>query len=96
MMVPSGLQLPPRPEGTSHNVWTAPPPTGIFLSFPSAKNAIHSPSGEKNGCRAPEVPGRGVAFNCSRRRTYSCAGPAAGCATKVSTRPSADSAKVAP
>jgi hypothetical protein len=34
----------------------APPSTEIFFSFPPAKNAIHFPSGEKNGLSAPSVP----------------------------------------
>ena len=49
MMLPSSPQLAPRPRGASHSVTAAPPSTEIFLSLPSAKNPIHSPSGEKNG-----------------------------------------------
>src|SRR5262249_49468040 len=62
-MKPSSDQLPPANDRVSHNVMAAPPDTETFLSRPSAKNAIHCPSGEKNGLIAPSVPGSGEAFN---------------------------------
>ena len=49
-------QLPPRPFGASQRVTAAPPVAAIFFSLPSAKNAIHWPSGEKNGLMALTVP----------------------------------------
>src|SRR5262245_7192871 len=52
-MKPSSDQLPPNNDGVSHKVIDAPPDTETFLSRPSAKNAIHCPSGEKNGLTAP-------------------------------------------
>ena len=38
---PSSAQLPPRSSGASQSATAAPPLTGIFFSFPSAKNPIH-------------------------------------------------------
>ena len=61
MIVSSSVQVPPRPVGASHSVIAAPPVTETFFSWPPAKNAIHWPSGEKNGAAAPSVP-------ASRRR----------------------------
>ena len=46
---PSGPQAPPFASGVSHSVTGAPPDNAIFFNFASAKNATHSPSGEKNG-----------------------------------------------
>ena len=59
---PDGLQLAPQPVGASARMAGVPPAIGAFFSFPSAKNPTHFPSGEKNGRRAPSVPGsaRGV------------------------------------
>ena len=59
---PDGFQLAPHPLGASASVVGVPPAIGAFLSFPPAKNPTHRPSGEKNGRRAPSVPGsaRGV------------------------------------
>src|ERR1700693_3496534 len=50
-MVPSSPHAPPRSSGESHSVTAAPPCTEIFFNLPSAKNAIHWLSGEKNGSR---------------------------------------------
>src|SRR5262245_19534484 len=61
MILPSSDQSPPRPLGASHNVIAVPPLTGIFFSLPGVKNPTHSPSGEKNGLKAPSVPGKGAA-----------------------------------
>ena len=55
MIVSSSAQVPPRPAGASHRLTAAPPVTRIFFSLPPAKNAIHCPSGEKNGLAAPSV-----------------------------------------
>ena len=60
-MLSSSLHEPPRPAGTSHSVTAAPPVTEIFFSFPSAKNPIHWPDGEKNGLSALSVPDSGEA-----------------------------------
>src|SRR5580765_169247 len=62
---------PPRGEDTAHSVTMAPPMAGIFLSDPSTKNAIHSPSGEKNGAAPPSVPSSTWASRRSRRRAKS-------------------------
>ena len=49
-MVLSGAQLPPWPSvGTSHTVTGVPPRTDTRFKRSSAKNAMDSPSGEKNG-----------------------------------------------
>jgi hypothetical protein len=50
-IVPSSAHVPPRPAGASHSVTAAPPVAEIFFNLPSAKKAIHWPSGEKNGSR---------------------------------------------
>src|SRR5207237_8064031 len=42
--------------------------TWLFGSWPSARNATHSESGEKRGESAPSVPASGVASNWSSRR----------------------------
>lgn len=68
-IVPSSPHAPPRPFGASHSVTPAPPATAIFFSLPPAKNAIHCPSGEKNGLSASSVPDNAVACNWERRRT---------------------------
>ena len=67
-MVPSSAHAPPRLLLASQIGDKPPPVARIFFSLPSAKNAIHCPSGEKNGLRAPSVPASGVARNWSRRR----------------------------
>lgn len=53
-------QLPPAPTGAAHNVMGSPPDVEIFLSWPSAKNAIQRLSGEKKGVVAFVVPASGV------------------------------------
>ena len=55
-IVPSSDHVPPRSSSASQSVTGAPPETETFFSFPSAKNAIQSPTGEKNGSFAPSVP----------------------------------------
>ena len=74
-------------------VTAAPPSTRTFFSLPSAKNAIHWPSGEKKGCVAR-------LRSCERRRLqlvepakYSCgaAGPSRG--ERRRRRPSGESAR---
>jgi len=49
MIESSSVHVPPRPLAASHSVTTAPPVRAIFFSLPPAKNAIHWPSGLKNG-----------------------------------------------
>ena len=68
-IVPSSAQAAPRAFGASQSVTAGPPAVAIFLSLPSAKNAIHWPSGEKNGPMALSVPGKGVASSWLSRRT---------------------------
>src|SRR5688572_13325976 len=59
-IVPSSAQLPPRALAFALQalqiVIGVPPPGEVFFSFPSAKKAIHFPSGEKNGLSTPSVP----------------------------------------
>ena len=58
-IVPSGAHVAPRGlPPTSATSSTGPPPTATLASLRSVKNATHRPSGEKNGCQAPSVPGR--------------------------------------
>ena len=74
MIVPSAPQVPPRlsvPIAVSQSDIAAPPETDTFLSFRLAKNPIHRPSGEKNGCLAPSVPDSAVSSDRSSRRVYS-------------------------
>ena len=72
-IVPSSAQLPPRvlPFAVQalQIVIGAPPLTEDLFRFPSAKNAIHFPSGEKNGLSAPSVPGSAISCNSSSFRT---------------------------
>ncbi len=56
-------------EARPLSVTVAPPVLAIFFSFPSAKNPIHCPSGEKNGYSAPSVPVSGVAWSWLSRCT---------------------------
>src|SRR5713101_1108833 len=75
-MLPSSPQKPPRGfPPTSHKVTAAPPSIEIFLSFWSAKNAIHRLSGEKNGAAAPSVPESTVDLELSSSRMDRCAIP---------------------
>ena len=53
----------------SQMVIAAPPVTEILRSFPSVKNPIHCPSGEKNGLCAPSVPGSRARVSWSSFRT---------------------------
>ena len=63
---PSAAHVAPRGlPPTSATSSTGPPPTGTLASLRSVKNATQRPSAEKNGWRAPSVPGsaaqRGIA-----------------------------------
>src|SRR4030095_10674441 len=71
-IVPPSLHAPPRPFAASQSVAAAPPVTEIFFSLPPAKNAIHRPSGEKNGLSASSVPDSAVARRWVCRRPVSC------------------------
>src|ERR1700674_3387494 len=55
MIVSSSAQVPPRAFGASHRLTAAPPVVETFFSLLPAKNAIHGPSGEKNGLAAPSA-----------------------------------------
>ena len=48
-IVPSSPHAPPRLLGGIAERQPPPPVDRIFFSLPPAKNAIHCPSGEKNG-----------------------------------------------
>jgi hypothetical protein len=61
----------PRALGASHNTMAAPPWTEIIFVFPSAKNPIHFPSGEKNGSRPFSVPGSNEVLVWSSNRVAS-------------------------
>ena len=56
-IVPSVPQLPPYGLGASQSTMGSPPDTATFFSLWSAKKPIQRPSGEKNGPKAPSVPG---------------------------------------
>jgi hypothetical protein len=60
MMLSSSPQLPDGKFPELQSTTGAPPWTGIFLSLPSPKKAIHWPSGEKKGEVGFSVPGSGV------------------------------------
>src|SRR5579863_4407103 len=50
------LQLPPRELGAAARDEMGPPLAAIFISLPPAKKPMKRPSGDQNGCEAPEVP----------------------------------------
>src|SRR5262245_5225526 len=56
-MLPSSLQLAPRPDGASHRMTGALPSNRVFFSLLPAKKPTHCPSVEKKGAYAPSVPG---------------------------------------
>src|SRR3970282_956684 len=87
-MVSSAPQLPPRPTGASHNVMGAPPEVETFLSWPSAKKAIHRLSGEKNGVVAFRVPAMALASTALVGRRNNSIGPPPRDATYASNEPS--------
>src|SRR5262249_1613202 len=90
-IVPSVLQLAPRPRsgGTSQMAAGGPPAIGTFLILSSVQNPIQAPSGEKNGPLAPSVPAMGVASGRSSGRKYNCAAPFF-TALKTTSRPSGE------
>ncbi len=94
-IVSSSIQVPPRPFAASDSLIGAPPVTETFFNWPSAKNAIHWPSGEKNGLAAPSVPASAVACNWSSFRMNSRGWPGC-CATNASVVPSGDRIADAP
>ena len=59
-ILPSSPHVPPRPLGASHKFSGMPPSKDSFFNLPPAKNATDCPSGEKNGPKAPSVPGSSV------------------------------------
>src|SRR2546426_4339847 len=49
IVVPSGLQSPPRPTVASESVWAGPPPASIRFSLSDVKKASERLSGDQNG-----------------------------------------------
>src|SRR5215467_9034949 len=90
-MITPFLQLRPRPNGASQIVIGAPPATRIFFNFPSAKKAIHCPSGDQKGKVAPSVRSRGSADNFASVRIQILADPLLPMATNANFLPSGES-----
>src|SRR5215467_6133545 len=91
-IVSFGPHEPPRGSGTSAIASTGPPATGIFFSFPSAKNPIQRLSGDQNGPSAPSVPGIARAKSAVKGLSHSVGLASAVAATKTIDRPSGDKA----
>src|SRR5262245_38488435 len=68
------LHVPSLP-GRLHTTCVGPPAAEIFLSFPSAKNAMFLLSGDQNGLLASSVPGSGWAVEEPSGRVQSCVFP---------------------
>jgi hypothetical protein len=64
----SPAQVTPSGSGVSQIGCGARPSNGSRCSLPSAQNPSQRPSGEKNGCVPPSVPGstRGIASSIGR------------------------------
>ena len=88
MIVSSCSHVAPSKSAASQRMAGEPPSARIFFSLPSAENPTHCPSGEKNGTRAPVVPGISFATVSSSRRRYRCWLPSASSARKTSHVPS--------
>jgi hypothetical protein len=54
-MSPPALQLAPSRSGARTSSIGEPPSSAIFFTAPSAQKPTHSPSGAKNGARAPSA-----------------------------------------
>src|SRR3954467_1845661 len=91
-MIPPGLHVPPRYSAAADNVSAGPPPTSIFLSFPSAKNPIDRLSGDQNGPAAPSVPGSSCGATLSSDRMNRRLRPVAGLKRNAMRRPSGETA----
>ena len=90
---PSAPHEPPAGAGALASVTGDPPDVAIFFSRPSAKNAIHRPSGEKNGARAPSVPfSRTASTRSIARRTARSSSAERAQADHASVRPSREPA----
>src|SRR5262245_15611252 len=96
IMLPSSLQLAPRPAGASHKTIGSPASSRIFLSFPAAKNPTHCPSGEKKGAYAPSVPDNGFELDSSTCFVESRFVPAEECETNTNRVPSGERTTAGP
>jgi len=75
-IVSSGPHVPPMLTFDTLTIRNGvPPATATFCKAPAAKNASHVPLGEKNGCRAPAVPGMACASVALKARTKICDSP---------------------
>src|SRR5215831_8180404 len=74
-IVPSLPQDAPRGIPALASTCTGPPPAGIFLIFPSAKNPIQWPSGDQKGFEADSVPDSGRRITSSSDRSQSVVRP---------------------
>src|SRR5215471_18554367 len=70
MIVPSRFHAPPRPEGASPTMCTAPRSTSTRFSFPSAKKPTDWLSGDQKGNEAPSVPAKARSETESSGRTH--------------------------
>ena len=92
-IVSSEAQLAPRPFGASQSSVMAPPSTGIFRSFPSAKNPISLPFGEKKASRPFSVFDNTVTVSSRSRRVANICLPAESLMEYAMRVPSAEIAR---
>src|SRR6516225_11540067 len=90
-ITPSWFHVPPRgASSVLQTVRGGPPPTAIFLSLASAKNAIQRLSGDQNGSVAFSVPASGCATSESTGRTHNSSLPVVSTKLRTSHRPSGE------
>src|SRR5215470_16155408 len=70
IIVPSRFHAPPRPDGASARICTAPRSTSIRFSFPSAKKPTDWLSGDQKGNEALSVPAKARPETESSGRTH--------------------------
>src|SRR5215469_2016391 len=90
-MLPLTPQEPPRPEGASHKLRTAPVGRSRVFRRPSAKKPRLELSGAQKGKLAPRVPGKTRSLPVRRER-YQSSSPA----PKTTALPSGERAGGAP
>src|SRR5690606_37196308 len=66
----------------------SPPSTASFSSCPPDQKPIQRPSGDQNGDRPPEVPGRSTGGDPSKRRNRRCGVPIESSETNTAAPPS--------
>jgi hypothetical protein len=90
MILPSSPQLAPDRFAASHSMMGAPPSIAIFFRFPAAQKPTQTPSGEKNGKRAPVVSWSSTTSSRSSRRVASRVDPSSPLTTNTRRVPSGE------